>query len=285
MSGRRRLNRGVVWPTSAVLHTGTVTEVSDGDRLLAAVDIARAALVDEGQQPGAHRRSVAEGEWAAAHYFDAELAGYRGWQWCVVLAGAPGSDEITLSEVVLLPGDGSLLAPPWVPWAERVASGDLAPGDLLAAEPDDVRLVPNQIDTGDEFRFDSESEDPDDIGQIVGELGLGRRRLLSPEGREQAAQRWYDGDFGPGSEMAQAAPHPCCTCGFYVPLSGALRAGFGACANEYAADGRVVSAEYGCGAHSDISPPKGDGSPAYDAYDDGALEVVSTSRDAEPARS
>lgn len=286
MSRGVRLKRAVVWPTSTVLHTGTVTEVRNGERLLAAVDIARAALLDDGQQPGAHRRSVAEGDWAAAHYFDAELAGYRGWQWCVVLAGAPGSDEITLSEVVLLPGEGALLAPAWVPWSERITSDDLGPGDLLAAEPDDARLVPNQYDTGDEFRFDSESTEPDDIGQVAGELGLGRRRLLSAEGRADAAQRWYDGDFGPTSEMAQSAPFPCCTCGFYVPLSGALRAGFGACANEYAADGRVVSAEYGCGAHSDVKAPSGGGSPAYDAYDDGAIEIISgPARDAEPARS
>ncbi|WP_439031952.1 DUF3027 domain-containing protein [Gordonia terrae] len=263
-----------------------MTQVSDGERLLAAVDIARSALLDEGQRPGAHRRSVAEGDWAAAHYFDAELTGYRGWQWCVVLAGSPGSDEITLSEVVLLPGDGSLLAPPWVPWSERVASGDLGVGDLLAAEPDDPRLVPNQIDTGDEFRFESDSAEPDDIGQVAGELGLGRKRLLSREGRADAAQRWYDGDFGPTSEMAQAAPYACCTCGFYVPLAGALRAGFGACTNEYAADGRVVSAEYGCGAHSDVQGPKGEGSPAYDAYDDGAVEIIARAAlDAEPARS
>ena len=262
-----------------------MTDVSDGGRLLAAVDIARAALVEEGQQPGAHRRSVAEGEWAAAHYFDAELAGYRGWQWCVVLAGAPGTDEITLSEIVLLPGEGALLAPPWVPWADRVASGDLAPGDLLAAEPDDPRLVPNHVDTADEFRFHSESPDPDDVGQVVGEIGLGRRRLLSYEGRLETAQRWYDGEYGPGSDMAQDAPYKCCTCGFFVPLSGALRAAFGACTNEYAADGHVVSAEYGCGAHSDVEAPKGEGSPPYDAYDDGALEIIEFARDAEPARS
>lgn len=287
----------VVYATCAVLHTGNVTEPSGPDvnpaaetpaepsgdssqpggtdRLLAAVDIARDALIDDGQVPGTHRRGVAEGDWAAAHYFDADLAGYRGWQWCVVLATSPGSEEITVSEVVLLPGEGSLLAPEWVPWVDRIATGDLTPGDLLAAEPDDPRLVPNQVDTGDEFRFSSEEIDPDEFGQLSGEIGLGRRRLLSPQGRDDAAQRWYDGDFGPGSAMAQAAQFSCCTCGFYIPLSGALHAAFGACANEFAADGRVVSAEYGCGAHSDVPPPKGgDGSPAYDAYDDGALEVV-----------
>lgn len=248
--------------------------VTPEPRLIDAVDVARAALVDDGQQPGEHRMAVPEGEWAVAHYFDADLPGYRGWRWCVVVAGAPGAETVTVSELVLLPGAGALLAPDWVPWVERVASGDLTPGDMLAATPDDVRLVPNQIDTADEFRFDSQDAEPDDVAQVEGELGWGRHRLLSREGRDEAADRWHDGDFGPESEMARSAPFPCCTCGFYIPLSGALRAAFGVCANEFAADGHVVAADYGCGAHSDVVLPTGDGLPAYDAYDDGALEIV-----------
>lgn len=251
----------------------------DADRLIAAVDVARAALVEDDQQPGAHLSSAAEGECAVAHYFEANLDGYRGWRWCVVLAAPPGSDVITVSEVVLLPGDEALLSPGWVPWSERVGPGDLTPGDVLAAPQDDPRLVPNQMDTADEFRFASEEIDPDEIGQIAGELGLGRKRLLSREGRDDAAQRWFDGDHGPHSEMAAAATYSCATCGFFIPLAGALRAAFGVCANEYAADGRVVAADYGCGAHSDIRAPKGEGSPAYDAYDDGALEIVAVSAD------
>ncbi|MYR06622.1 DUF3027 domain-containing protein [Gordonia sp. SID5947] len=251
-----------------------MTLASNGDRLLAAVDVARTALVEDGQQPGTHLESTREGDWAVAHYFEADLAGYRGWQWCVVLAGAPGTDEITVSEVVLLPGQGSLLAPNWVPWNERVVAGDLSAGDVLAAEPDDPRLVPNQIDTDDQFAF-SDDDDPDDIGQIAGKLGLGRRRLLSREGRDDAAQRWHDSEYGPRSEMAIAAAYSCASCGFYLPLAGALRPAFGVCANEYSADGHVVAADYGCGAHSDVPAPSGGGSPAYDAYDDGALEIVS----------
>ncbi|MFC4743726.1 DUF3027 domain-containing protein [Gordonia hankookensis] len=263
-----------------MLHTGHVTLAFDGDRLLAAVDVARAALVEDGQHPGAHLESTPEGDWAVAHYFEADLAGYRGWQWCVVLAGAPGTDEITVSELVLLPGQGSLLAPNWVPWNERVVAGDLSPGDVLAADPGDPRLVPNQIDNGDEFALSSDDDDPDDIGQIAGELGLGRRRLLSPDGRDDAAQRWHDGEFGPRSEMAAAAAYSCASCGFYLPLAGALRPAFGVCANEYSADGHVVAADYGCGAHSDVPAPSGGGSPAYDAYDDGVLEIVSAGADA-----
>lgn len=251
-----------------------MTLAFDADRLLSAVDVARAALTDDGQTPGAHLDAAVEGDWAVTHWFEADLPGYRGWQWCVVLAGAPGTDEVTVSEVVLLPGEDSLLSPHWVPWAQRVTPGDLSPGDVLAAETDDQRLVPNQIDTSDEFRFSSEEEEPDDIGQVAGELGLGRRRLLSHEGRDETAQRWHDGDHGPNSEMAAAAAYSCATCGFYLPLSGALRAAFGVCANEFAADGHVVAADYGCGAHSDVSASTGEGSPAYDAYDDGALEIV-----------
>ncbi|GEE01095.1 hypothetical protein nbrc107696_15410 [Gordonia spumicola] len=241
----------------------------ESPRLVDAVDVARAALVAEGEQPGPHTGARAEGEYAAAHYFDAGLPGYRGWQWCVVVAGAPESSEVTVSEVALLPGGGALLAPDWVPWNERIAPGDLGPGDQLAAPADDPRLVPGQIDTEDVSPLDA-----DEVGQVNAAIGLGRKRLLSFEGRADAAARWFDGDFGPASPMARGARHSCGSCGFYLPIAGALHAGFGVCANEFAADGRAVSVEYGCGAHSDVTAPTGAGSPAYDAFDDGAVEIV-----------
>ena len=50
---------------------------------------------------------------------------------------------------------------------------------------------------------------------------------------------------------------------------------FGVCGNAMSADGRVVDAEYGCGAHTDTPPPPaGFGSPAFEPYDDGVVEVV-----------
>nr|WP_040524595.1 DUF3027 domain-containing protein [Gordonia effusa] len=251
-----------------------MSSVLANDRLTAAVDVARDALIADGQRPGRHLVSTVEGECAVAHYFAADVPGYQGWQWCVVVAGVPDSDDVTVSEVALLPSNGALLAPSWVPWIERIQSGDMSPGDLLAAPADDPRLVPNQIDTGDEFRFESEQVDPDDIASVAGELGLGRKRVLSASGRADAAQRWFDGPFGPSSEMALAARYHCASCGFYAPLAGSLRAAFGACTNEFAADGRIVSAEYGCGAHSDVVGPSGEGSPAFEAYDDGVVEIV-----------
>ena len=48
---------------------------------------------------------------------------------------------------------------------------------------------------------------------------------------------------------------------------------FGVCGNELSADGYIVDFEYGCGAHSDTPAPAGSGSPLYDPFDDGVLDV------------
>jgi len=111
------------------------------------------------------------------------------------------------------------------------------------------------------------------------EIGLGRERVLSPEGRDEAAMRWYEGDRGPDSAMAQAAPATCSTCGFMEPIGGLLGQLFAACANEYSpADGTLVSVDYGCGGHSSIPPAEsaslalGDAVIDHVAYD--AVDVT-----------
>ena len=76
--------------------------------------------------------------------------------------------------------------------------------------------------------------------------------MLSAFGREDTAERWYEGDHGPHTPLSHAAPANCVSCGFFVPLSGSLGRLFGACGNAFAPDdGRVVSADHGCGAHSE----------------------------------
>ncbi|WP_232052302.1 DUF3027 domain-containing protein [Nocardia cyriacigeorgica] len=230
-----------------------------------AVELARRALLElEPSGVGAHLGVSAEDDNAATHRFEATLAGYRGWQWAVVVAAPPGADQPTVSESALLPGPDALIAPEFVPWDQRVRPGDLAPGDLLAPPPNDPRLAPGYTATGDP-----------EIDEVAYQVGLGRSQVLSLEGREEAAQRWYT-EFGPDTEMAKAAPGTCGTCGFYLPLAGALRACFGVCGNAMGADGHVVHTEYGCGAHSDVTVPTGAGSPLYEAYDDAAVDLVPT---------
>ncbi|RRR46582.1 DUF3027 domain-containing protein [Mycolicibacter terrae] len=233
--------------------------------LAAAVEQARAAVAEfsGADTVGEHLGVDYEDATAATHRFAALLPGYQGWQWAVVVAAIPGAAHSTISEVVLVPGPTALLAPEWVPWDQRIRPGDLGPGDLLAPPADDPRLVPGYTSTGDP-----------ELDEVAGEIGLGRRWLMSPLGRAEAAQRWHDGEYGPDSAMARSTKRVCRDCGFYLPLAGALGTAFGACGNEMSADGRVVDAEYGCGAHSDTPAPAGTGSPAYDPYDDGVLEIV-----------
>ncbi len=217
--------------------------------LRAAVDLAREAAVEVAGGPdlvGEHLGTVVEADRLVAHQFEATAPGYPGWQWTVTLARVPRGRTPTVNEVALLPGEGAILAPPWVPWAERLRPGDVGPGDVLPYLPDDDRLDQGYEATGD--------VDVDTVA--ITELGLGRPRVLSRRGRDDAAARWYSGVHGPTSAGAVAAEKPCSTCGFLVLLAGSMRTTFGVCANEWSPDdGRVVSMDHGCGAHSETDAP------------------------------
>lgn len=259
---------------------------ADQGPLARAVELARAAAAESAGDPGLvgdHlglvpevAAPVAEGVEpealgaSATHTFASRLPGYVGWHWAVTVAAVPGEGTVTVDEVVLLPGDQALLAPAWVPWHERLRPGDLSVGDVLPSTEDDPRLVPAY--TAD----DDSADDPE--GRIVAsELGMGRERVMSADGRAEAVARWDAGAFGPSSAMARSAPGPCGTCGFWLPLAGSLRLRVGACGNMYApADGRVVTADYGCGAHSQATLVPVDPTEVVRSarYDTGTYDVL-----------
>jgi hypothetical protein len=167
---------------------------------------------------------------------------------------------VTVDETVLLPGPGALLAPPWVPWQDRLRPGDVGIGDLLPASADDERLVPFAVLEGDDAVTDwfaprTDAENAEAGPQEPSELpSPGRSRVLSAFGRDDTAERWYESEHGPRTPLSRAAPANCVSCGFFVPLSGGLGRLFGACGNAFAPDdGRVVSADHGCGAHSEAA--------------------------------
>ncbi len=246
--------------------------------LAAAVDLARGAVLEVARedQIGEHLGVVADPADAtlASHRFACTSKAYVGWHWSVTLAAAAGSGTATVCEVVLLPGDGALLAPAWVPWNERVRPGDLSPGDLHPTPAEDPRLEAG-LGGGDAL------EEVDDPASPLGslrpeqwEIGLGRERVLSVHGRDLAVERWY-GDRGPSSAMAKAAPAHCGSCGFLMPIGGAVGQVFGVCANPFGADGQVVAFDYGCGAHSSVREIEGTGIPVTEVVVDeyGFVEV------------
>ncbi|MGC5615534.1 DUF3027 domain-containing protein [Georgenia sp. Z1491] len=218
------------------------------DQVLAgAVEVARSAAEDVavGGHVGDHLGFELLADRVGTHYFASAVPGYLGWRWSVTVARVPRGRTPSVSEVELVPGEGALLAPEWVPWADRLRPGDLGTNDVLPYVAEDDRLVQGYEFTGDEDDADR---------QAVHELGLGRARVLSPRGREEAMQRWYDGASGPNAAPAKNAAASCSSCGFFLHLAGSARTMFGVCANEWSPDdGRVVSLDHGCGAHSETT--------------------------------
>ena len=218
--------------------------------LEAAVDLARAAAIEESDEAsvGDHLGMAMEDERLATHLFTCLSPAYRGWQWAVTIARAPQADP-TVCDVVLLPGADAVVAPPWVPWSERVQPGDLGVGDVLPTSADDAHLTAGFTDADALEGVAS----PSPMSPGMWELGLGRVRVLSAWGRDEAADRWHEGDTGPGSPMAKHAALTCVSCGFLLTIGGPMGQAFGVCANRMApADGRVVALDYGCGAHSEV---------------------------------
>jgi hypothetical protein len=103
--------------------------------LAAAVDVARAAVegIAKASEIGEHLAARTEGDRVVTHLFESRLPGYGGWQWYAVLTRNSRSKVITVNELGLLPSEDSILAPEWVPWAERVRPEDAREEDA----PDD----------------------------------------------------------------------------------------------------------------------------------------------------
>ncbi len=238
-------------------------------QLAAAIDVARNAIAEVAGSAviGEHLKAEAEGTRLVTHYFVCTDPAYRGWRWVAVLARAPRSKKVTVCETALLPGPDALVAPEWVPWEQRVEPGDLTPKDTLPKIEDDPYLQPG---------FGQVEETTDgNIDEIPNfEFGLGRRRVLSPEGISAAAGRWAESETGADSEFAARASAHCSTCGYLMPMAGSLRQKFGVCAGPLSPfDGRVVALDFGCGAHSETDVKRPEAEPPEAVIDDFAGEL------------
>ena len=214
-----------------------------------ATELVRAALLLEAEKSEHVGQYISvefdDEDRVATYLFEANLPGYKGWRWCVTVAKVDEESEATICDLVVLPGPDALLAPDWIPYIDRIQPGDVGVGDIVPSSLTDTRLVAGEqaLPTDEEL----------DTAMAI-ELGFGRARVMSIEGRDQASKRWYEGDRGPQAPIAQSAPKPCHSCGFFLQMAGSLRSSFGVCANAISPeDARVVSVDHGCGAHSEAT--------------------------------
>ena len=91
--------------------------------LAAAVDAAREGLAGLAapEEVGGHVDVLVDDDRVVTHRFESRLPGYAGWLWYVTVARAPRSRHVTVCETGLVAGADALVAPPWVPYAERVS--------------------------------------------------------------------------------------------------------------------------------------------------------------------
>jgi hypothetical protein len=137
----------------------------------ATVDVAHAALLEITPEAnvGAFVSEETNDEGVSTILFASSMLGYPDWFWTVSVAQLP-DEAPTVLEAELLPGEGALIAPDWVPWADRledykaaqaaIAAGELAAGD---ADDDDDESDDDDDEHGDDDLGDDDlGDDPDD---------------------------------------------------------------------------------------------------------------------------
>ncbi|MEO5920525.1 MAG: DUF3027 domain-containing protein [Pseudolysinimonas sp.] len=137
-----------------------------------------------------------EGEGVYTLLFAATMGGYPGWHWTVSVAVLPDSAP-TVLEAELLPGDGSLLAPEWVPWSDRLKAGeDLdALAEIVGSDDDDL-----DDDLDDDDLDDDHGDDPTDgIDFESADLESGLLAVGEDEQDEPEAETDDDGPEPPAA--------------------------------------------------------------------------------------
>ena len=132
-------------------------------RLLGARDLALAALheITPPASVGPAAGYLPEVDGVVSLRFENRLGGYPGWYWTVSVAQV-GDEEPTVLEAELLPSDGALLAPEWVPWAERLAEYRAHQIELAATAPQDADASGSDDLPGGELEDGSGPDDLDD---------------------------------------------------------------------------------------------------------------------------
>jgi len=185
-------------PTPSKKRTGVpVWRTGKPDAVLAAsVGVARTAIegIAKASEIGEHLAARTEGDRLVTHLFESKLPGYVGWQWYAVLTRNSRSKVVTVSELGLLPSEGSILAPEWVPWAERVRPEDSQNED---AQTEDVQTDDAHTDVPEEAQVEVPAEEHD------GPAAEGAVPPSEPAGESDGAQNGVTPDGGAQNGNAQ----------------------------------------------------------------------------------
>ncbi|MCU1438848.1 MAG: hypothetical protein JWP66_1935 [Naasia sp.] len=134
-------------------------EAGAGDA--AVVDAARAALLETTDEltvgPVTGIEEPVEG--VLDVHFATGMPGYPGWSWSVGVSTIDGANAPSVLEVSLVPGEGALTAPEWVPWSDRLA-------DYRAAQDAKAAHGGSDEDDVDDDDLDDDDDELDDVDDL-----------------------------------------------------------------------------------------------------------------------
>lgn len=190
-------------------------------------ELAREALlsITTADTIGRPAGSIGEVDGVTTVYFETTVRSYRGWRWTVSIAHVDGLEPSVL-ETELTPGDGALLSPDWVPWADRMADYRAAQAAIGEAESDDelddddddddygIDDLDEDDDVDDEFRehddvdgVDIDSVDADGDGVIDDDVVIGAGMVIGPRSATTSHVGVDESDNAEG-DADEARPEP-----------------------------------------------------------------------------
>lgn len=165
--------------TEATAAPAVEAEVVPDPVLLNSRDIARAALseITDPETIGGDDGHDVHDAQTVTLYFECRTPGYPGWRWAAALAKVAEDAPVNVLEVELLPGEGAVLAPEWVPWSVRLAqyregqSRQSADEEAKASEAAEELADMDDVDGDDDLMENDFSDFDDEIdGVDVDEL-------------------------------------------------------------------------------------------------------------------
>jgi hypothetical protein len=87
--------------------------------------------------------------------FSCLTPGYPGWNWVVTLSDGDGG-ALGVLETHLLPGEGALLAPDWVPWADRLEEYQRLEAERESDDPSALEIPEEPNDVFDHVDLDED---------------------------------------------------------------------------------------------------------------------------------
>jgi hypothetical protein len=146
-------------------------------------DRARLAAVEAAPKNGVgdFLTQIEEDENVYTFLFAAKMKGYVGWTWSVSLFA--NDEDTSVSEVNLMPGEDSLIAPNWVPWSERLADYKALQVELEAQAA--LEAEENGTADDDEDSEEATESEADEVAEAAEDLAA-TLTDVSPDAEQNA---------------------------------------------------------------------------------------------------